>query len=274
MRFRQRPGPARQQNTREFLPAQANIKLVPVTAADAARAKARRIAMWGAVVLAVLVAAGIGVWRTSRPDTARAEYQDAQKLYASGKYGAAIGTLTYAIGQEPRLIEAYELRARAHRALGQMEEALADLNIVIAARPDFQSYRLRASTYRDLFRPAEALQDYTKAIEMRPTADEYKGRGICYRDLGQNQNAIQDFTKAIEQAPDEDGYLQRGMAYEAIGNHQAAIADLDKAIEYRPDVPYSYRARATAREALGDHAGAKADRAKAQALETPKPGQG
>lgn len=270
MRFRKAPEPAPPDHSgREFLLAQSQVKVVPVSASDAARAKTRRVAVWSAVVASVVAAAGISVWRSSRPNTAKADYQDAEKLYASGKYRDAVGTLDHAIGQQPNMIEAYRLRAQAERSLGEMDAALKDLNVVLGARPDTEAYRMRALTYRDLLKPAEALADYSKVIERQPIGDDYTGRGTCYRDLGQLDNAIRDFGKAIEMHPSVDTYLQRGMAYEAVGNHRAAIDDLDKAIEYRPEAPYSYRTRAAAREALGDIAGAKADRAKATEIETP-----
>lgn len=276
MRYRKNPEPApADHSSRDFLLAQSQMKVVPVSASDAARAKARRLAIWSLVVLVILAIAGVVVWRWARPNTASADFQDAQKLYVSGKYRDAVGTLDHAIGQQSKMIPAYRLRAQAERSLGDMNAALRDLDVVIAAQPDVEAYRMRAQTYRDLFKPSEALADYTKVIQLQPTGEDYNGRGDCYRDLGQIENAIQDFGKAIEMHPSVDTYLQRGMAYEAVGNHRAAIADLDKAIEYRPEAPYSYRTRAAAREALGDIAGAKADRAKASEIETPHvPGKG
>ena len=127
----------------------------------------------------------------------------AEKSLAQRKPREAVELATKAIEQKPDYLEAYVVRARARRQLGELEQAIEDL---------------------------------TNAIELRPTAALYIGRGDCRSALDRHAEAISDFDRAIEMEPKSmTGYHYRGRERFKAGEVEKSIADFDRAIELAPD---------------------------------------
>jgi tetratricopeptide (TPR) repeat protein len=262
--------PNQPRNTREYLPAAQNIKIVPMSAEEFQRQRTKKVLMWAAGVATVLAIAAFATWRSSTPSAAKSDFDDGVKLFKASRYREAVQAFTNSIGQKSNLADAYQYRGLAYRYLDDPADSIKDLSRAIQFRPAApDNYRVRADCYRELGRYADAVNDLNRLIELRASAAAFNARGLCYREMGRKADAIQDFSRAINLEPAFDYFLQRGMAYDATGDHARAIADYNRAIELRPEVPHTYRARASAKESIGDLTGAEADRGKALAIESP-----
>ena len=139
-------------------------------------------------------------------------------------------------GQEK---SAEQLLMQAEQALGQRKprEAAELATKAIEQKADYlQAYVLRARARRQLGQVQEAIEDLTKAIELRPTAALYIGRGDCRSALDRHPEAIAEFDRAIEMEPKSmTGYHYRGRERFKAGEVEKSIADFDRAIELNPD---------------------------------------
>ncbi len=195
--------------------------------------------IYAAASFVVLAGASLAAYSylSGAPDRAEAAYRNGMQSMQPGKYPAAVADLTKSIQIHP-LPKAYMERGNAHRFLGEIDLAIADLE---------------------------------KAVELDPNlAPAYSSLGSIYRDRGDRQRAFDEYTKSISISPSVDALFERGEMFEAAGEHQKAIDDFTSAIDRMRDAPYMYRARALAKRNLGDTAGYEADRDYARAIERPQ----
>lgn len=145
-------------------------------------------------------------------------------------------------------------RSMDYMTLKDYERALADLNAVIAARPDFAPawlmraavrYRLREAGAGRVLTDADAttlnaeaalaldqiMGDLDRALELNPRmAVAHYNRGVFLMRLGADADAIDAFSRAIALNPDlGPAYYNRGYAEFARGERDAAAADLSRA---------------------------------------------
>ena len=123
-----------------------------------------------------------------------------------GKAQDAVEQFTRAIQLDPKIIEAYEYRAKLYaHTLGEY---------------------------------ASAIGDYNQLIAMAPSSQAYLERGFCHRRLKQNNEAIDDVSEAIRLDPNKpDSFCERGGLYFAVGRKSEAFADLHRAVALRPNDP-------------------------------------
>jgi len=123
------------------------------------------------------------------------EYQLARELY------------TKAIGLAPDVADLYSGRALACKALGLLDEALADLN---------------------------------RAIELGAT-DMAEMRTHLYATMENHEEAVKGWTLLLAEDPQNHAlYLFRGQSYGHLGNTEAALADLEKVRELDPEEIEAY----------------------------------
>lgn len=171
---------------------------------------------------------------------------------------------------------------------GKQEQAIAELNKVLATRPDDEHARfLLAIAYSDSNRPAEAekewqyllsrnskdqlarynlgllylnadrLQDartqFSEMLRQNPNSPEaHFGMGLTLGQQGDDAAAIEEFSTAASLAPDLEGvYYNLGTAYLHLKRYDEAIASLNKQIEQSGSSPRIQRALAEAYEAKG-----------------------
>ena len=231
-----------------------------------------KLLKWCALVLLAVLLVGTAVYWFSIPGKALNNYNDAKRLYETGKYSNALYAANEALRDRGLRLKVYQLRANIYRALQQPRNAVADITRVIGFQPDvLENYSFRAQAYMELEDPASAARDYTKIIAMNGSADAYNDRGVCYLKLNDLHNAMADFEKAIQVDPRAEFHFQLGMAQSAAGNPKQAIANFDRALELQPPssmaAVYSHLARAAEKQKLGDAAGSAEDREKAFAAE-------
>jgi tetratricopeptide (TPR) repeat protein len=121
--------------------------------------------------------------------------QDVQR----GAYLKAVRVLTEAL-QRGAGNEAYELRARAYEALGNMDSVLKDLDRVIASKPsDPKGYVVRADAENSTKDYDKAILDYDHSIELDPfLVDAYLGRSAAYAAIEKYELSIRDLELALK----------------------------------------------------------------------------
>jgi tetratricopeptide (TPR) repeat protein len=245
------------------------LVLVPMSAEEDARRKARVRWVVGVAAVLVVAAAGYSYKRYMDPLNARESFDAGTRLYKIARYNQAILSFDRSIALQPQMAEAYLMRGKSIVGDARPESALEDFSRFIALRPsDPAGYIARGLAYMELNKLGQAVADATKAIELNPKlAAAYNLRGSAIRKGGDAKRALQDFDHAVEFDPGADNYYQRGATYQLLGQHKRAIADFDKVIEIIPDLGNAFYARAESKRAIGDLQGAEADHLQGRVLD-------
>ena len=129
----------------------------------------------------------------------QAYVDEGRQQVETGAYIRAIRVLTEALNRGASS-EAYEYRARAYEALGNMDSALKDLNRVIDSKPsDPKGYVTRADAESSMKYYDKAISDYNHAIELDPfLVDAYLGRSVVYAAIEQYELSIRDLELALK----------------------------------------------------------------------------
>jgi len=153
-------------------------------------------------------------------------------------------------------------RAEAHRLLGQPDEALSDLNRVMAQYPDRAwLHALRSAVLCQLDRADEALADNNWALRLQPdSAWMIALLGQTLEQVGRPDDALDAYSRALELAPDSVWTLtQRGALQNRLGRHQDALTDLDKAVALNATDAAPLMMRALLHQSQVDHQRAVSD---------------
>jgi tetratricopeptide (TPR) repeat protein len=167
---------------------------------------------------------------------ARARYSalvsQSSTAFNRGDYDKVISTATEAIRLDPKIADAFHIRARAFGRNGDPDRAIADASEAIRLDPtDAHFFNNRGNNYalkRDYER---AISDYNEAIRLAPNwAPAFFNRGVAYGH-SDNVRAIADFSEATRLDPNYAiAFCSLGMAKlrakQASGN-----ADIAKARE-------------------------------------------
>jgi tetratricopeptide (TPR) repeat protein len=249
--------------------AQQPLVLVPVSASDFSRRRARIGWIVGASIIVVLAAAGYLYKRAIDPVHAKESFDAGTRLFKIARYNQAALSFDRAIALKPDFVEAYMMRGKAAAEQSEPEKALGDFSKVIELRPaDPDAWLERALCYFALNNFQAAIADSSQAITLNPKlAGAYAQRGSAYRKSGDFKKALEDFSHAVELEPSAPNYFERGAIHALMGQHELAISDFDRVIELIPDLPTAFFARAESRRALGDEKGAERDHAQGRILD-------
>ncbi|MBE1491912.1 tetratricopeptide repeat protein [Plantactinospora soyae] len=138
-------------------------------------------------------------------------------------------------------------RARVLSALGRYDEALSDLETVIAAVPDCPEYHVdRGDLLRRLARPAEAIVSYERAMELSPPFPEvYHRRAEARLEVGDLTGAEVDLGHVLELDESQlDAYVHRAVLRYDLGDTDGSWQDVDHGLALEPDNPRLLRVRA------------------------------
>jgi Flp pilus assembly protein TadD len=133
----------------------------------------------------------------------------------------------------------YQL-AKTLRAEGRYEEALAEIDLAVAARPTYaQGHVTRGSILRRLGRYEEALKAFKRAIQLEPKDGRAHGlAGAALLRLNRPKEAVKYLEKATTLEPKHSNHwLNLGVAYRQSKNNQAAIATYQRALKVIPNDP-------------------------------------
>jgi len=164
-------------------------------------------------------------------DTASAqEHIDAAAAYyAGGNYDQAIAELEQVIALEPDNADAYTNLALSYFENGDYAEAVAAWTDVIDLDPEqAAAYFERGTSYLNLKQYEQAIDDLTRAVDLDPTnADAYRVRGKSYAFMEDYEQAIADFSRTIELDPGSgEAYLNRAVSISKIGTSKEDLANI------------------------------------------------
>lgn len=130
-------------------------------------------------------------------------YQNANDLYAKGKYKEAVEAYKKLAVKYPNDVGIYFNEGLALKKLGNYQGALGCFQKVISINAQsIPACVEMADTYEKLNNSKEAQVWYQKAVSMTPqSALSYYYRGTAYKKLGNEQAAKDDFSQAFEQDP-------------------------------------------------------------------------
>lgn len=165
---------------------------------------------------------------------------------------------------------AYRNRAAAHIEVRHYQDALSDLEQVVATSDgDEQLLIVRGRVYAEAGDHQAAVQDFSAALEIAPENGEaYAGRGLAQLARGRIEDGLSDcdmaVTFAAEHAP---AYVCRARAYLRLAQPVQVSTNLSKALELSPEMADAYIVRAQLAEEAGDMETAIADYRKALSLD-------
>jgi tetratricopeptide (TPR) repeat protein len=137
-------------------------------------------------------------------------------------------------------------RAQAALALGRLDQALADLEIVVAARPDDASaHYWKGMVHRRLGQVPPALEHLNRAVHLEPTLVQAQLElgALCVQ-LGRHAEAIEHLERAAALRPlDADGLYGLGLAYEGAGRAVDASRTYEAAVALDPAHPAGAKLR-------------------------------
>ncbi|CAF1000906.1 unnamed protein product [Didymodactylos carnosus] len=156
----------------------------------------------------------------------------------------------------------YLYRGRAYACLGQIQEAVQDLEHVCSHSTD--SY-LIGLAQNELGKHVEAIESYNKALSQYPhNSDALFRRGLSHACLNDHEKAIEDYLKAVNEYDRQDRiYFRLGISNFTCNKYQEAMTNFNQSLKlasYHPDV---YYARGILHYKLGRHDASIHDQRKA-----------
>lgn len=154
-----------------------------------------------------------------------------------GKIDAAIADFGKTLELRPYDLEALLARGREYMELKDYQSARADADRALAVDSRFApAYNLRATAARALGDLKKGVEDFTRAIELSSDRDDYFQRGATYQMLGDHRRALADFDRMIAIQPDAaPAYYARAESRLALGDVSGAEQDRQqaRALEHR-----------------------------------------
>lgn len=183
------------------------------------------------------------------------DYIDLGNYYDDDHY-KAIDYFTKAIELNPRLAEAYSLRAQRKQILGDLKGAMLDYNIALELDPnDCRVYLNRGTLKYNKSDYRGAKLDYqnslTTSISSLDSVASYYNIGLAQSSLKEFKSAIVTLTKSININPHYLSYDRRAYSKFMIDDYWGAIEDYNKTIELNPDHREAYYNRGLCKISLG-----------------------
>ena len=139
----------------------------------------------------------------------------------------AIQDFTNVVRLQPGSTEPFVDRAMAHLAQENYQAVIADCGEALTRDSRLApAYNLRAIALRQIGNVPQALQDLNRAVEIAPDESNYFQRGATYQLMGEHRLAIADLDQVIALIPSSPmGYLARAKSREALGDLAGARSD-------------------------------------------------
>lgn len=154
------------------------------------------------------------------------------QAFVAQKYETAIGLYTEYLKDHAKHAETWFKRGRAYEEMGQLPQAISDLQEAIKLEPDRLEYLMQLGIlYFKQEEFATAAFFMEKALAVKSNHSEaYLIRGRALQQAGKIQDAMESYDNAIRYNRNaSDAYLYRGMLKVALRQEKSACADFEKA---------------------------------------------
>ncbi len=166
-------------------------------------------------------------------------YKKAKIQRIKGNYIQAKKYYDKALELDENLINAYFERAIVNKKLGELENAIKDLDYIINKRDNnmVQAYINRGLIKKKSGNISGALSDLSISIDESPNnINLYISRGNLYYIIGDYWRALQDFNTAIElDVNSKESYYKRALCHLSLLDYNTACNDLNKSYELGND---------------------------------------
>ncbi len=177
---------------------------------------------------------------TALPKSTECLYRRALVRELAIGYGLALEDYTTLKAMLPGNTQVLNARGGVLISLKRYDEAIVELTISLALKPDAQGFYDRSRAYMEKKDEVNQLSDLTKSINLKPTKMAYIYRGSIYEKRKDQAGALADYNALIAVAPDYgNGYYLRGKIYFDQGKTDLAEADFAKAIALDPTMKSS-----------------------------------
>ncbi len=153
-----------------------------------------------------------------------------------------------------QLVKTYYYRGNANRRLGNLDQAVEDLQHALELDPNYKHpYIDLGLVEKNRKNYEQAIAYYDRALEIDPEfAKAYYNRGNVYWFQDRYDRAAMDYDQAIYIDPDYYfPYVGRAWALYALGHDALALQNADKALELRPGDGHARNIRALVLSVLG-----------------------
>jgi tetratricopeptide (TPR) repeat protein/tRNA A-37 threonylcarbamoyl transferase component Bud32 len=184
-------------------------------------------------------------------------------LLGRRQYGPALEALKKAIDLRPGYPEAIWAQAFIHLRQGKPEEALKELDPLIAKLPEGPpaTLNVRGDVYQALGKFKEAAADHQRMTEFEPKEPEaYVCLARVHEKQGEPAKAAECFDRLVAAAPESEwAYLRRAEYRRDQKEYDSALADCDRASRLKPASVLPALVRASIEAVRGKPAAAVAE---------------
>lgn len=169
---------------------------------------------------------------------------------------------THTIETNPKAEDAYINRAYINYILGNIQEAIADYDVLVTLNPKNEEFFLNRGYLKHISNQREeALKDYDEALKIKPNyAFAHNNRGVVLSELGRSSESLTAYNTAIKIDPNyADAYYNRGNLKTKTEKNEEALEDFNNAIKLNPSDSASYNNRGVVKRKLNFDVGALSD---------------
>jgi len=180
----------------------------------------------------------------------------------AGRFVEAIQVFSQALELDPPRPNCYYLRALAHSLNGNQEQALSDLEQVLALNPgSVEALSARGEIYWELDDYARSAEDFNRVIALGASQEEtYLNLGRANRKLERYTDALANFDAAIDKfGGSAEAFAGRAETHRLMESYTAALADFTRALELRPAYDWALASRGFVHKQLEQPAKALSD---------------
>jgi tetratricopeptide (TPR) repeat protein len=172
------------------------------------------------------------------------------------RFPEAVTELSAVIAQDPKLREAYRLRAIAYRSMKQYDASISDYNKAIELDPqNYDAYVGRAQSKREMKNCASALDDLATALKLAPQKEIARllmAQGTCKYDIGDFAGALETCSQSKQMSISPENANCVGRAYLKLGQYEKALQEFDAMIQANAGLSFAFYNRALAYLELGN----------------------
>jgi len=167
-----------------------------------------------------------------QPGVPRTLVQRAEAYLRGGYPDKALADVDVVLEKEQGLVAAHRLRAEILASTDRMQEAIAQMQLVVKAVPDDLGLKMQLALYYLIGKqPYRAIDVYGKMLaEDEDNFLALRSRGDTYLNMGKHGLAVADFQAALALEP-EDTQLLNNLAWVRATSPEAAVRDGKQAVE-------------------------------------------